>query len=205
MNAIFICVIVLDKMCFHMLNLFDSNTKGFLSVLVVFGKYFVLTKPENFKNSVALFWRLSRGSDKLHATIASSRVGFGDLFVSGRSSREKHLANFSKLLAWSVLAGETGDCLATYLSCENRVVCKKKLFFNTVLKKALNFFFFFLASCDCSFSGLTFNNSTPLWSTPKSSTILSPFSQSSMKGMGFVLYSLFFTVIAFSSWILCSL
>ena len=64
---------------------------------------------------------------------------------------------------------------------------------------------FFLASCDYSFSGLIFNISTPLWSIPKSSTILSPFSQSSRKGMGFVLYSLFFIVIALSSWILCSL
>ena len=125
---------------------FDSNTKGFLNVLIFFGKYFFLTKTENFKNSVALFWWLSHGSEKLHAIIASSRVGFGDLFVSGRSSREKHLANFSKLLAWSVLAGETDDCLATYLSRENRVVCKKKLFFNTVLKKGLNFFFLHLVT-----------------------------------------------------------
>ena len=39
----------------------DSNTKRFLSVLGVFGKYFVFTKTENFKNSVALFWRLSLG------------------------------------------------------------------------------------------------------------------------------------------------
>ena len=45
-------------------------------------------KAENFKNSVALFWRLSRESFKSHAIVASSRVGFGDLFVSGRSSRE---------------------------------------------------------------------------------------------------------------------
>ena len=71
MNAIFICVIVLDKMW---------------SVLVVFGKYFVFTKTENFKNNVALFWRLSRGSDKSHATIVSSWVSFGDLFAGERSS-----------------------------------------------------------------------------------------------------------------------
>ena len=64
----------------------DSNIKRFLSVLVVFGKYFVFTKTENFKNSVALFWRLSRGSNKSHATIANSRVSFGDLFASGRST-----------------------------------------------------------------------------------------------------------------------
>ena len=40
MNVIFIYVIVLDKLCFHMLNFCWSNTKIFLSVLVVFGKYF---------------------------------------------------------------------------------------------------------------------------------------------------------------------
>ena len=77
----------------------DSNTKRFLSVLVVFGKYFVFTKTENFKNSVALFWRLYRGSNKSHATVASSRVSFGDLFVSGRSSREGYTEIFTAQLA----------------------------------------------------------------------------------------------------------
>ena len=109
----------------------DSNTKRFLSVLVVFGKYFVFTKTKNFKNSVALFWRLSRGLDKSHVTVAFSRIGFGDFFASGRSSREGYIdifaaqlatpsrvrlpvakntwQIFSKLLTWSVLVGETGD------------------------------------------------------------------------------------------------
>ena len=77
----------------------NSNTKRFLSFLVVFGKYFVLTKTENFKNSVALFWQLSLGSDKSHATIASSRVGFGGLFVNGRSSREGYIEIFLAQLA----------------------------------------------------------------------------------------------------------
>ena len=45
-------------------------------------------KLEISKNSVVLFWRLSRGSFKLHATVARSLVSFGDLFVSERSSRE---------------------------------------------------------------------------------------------------------------------
>ena len=39
------------------------------------------------------------------------------------------------------MADETSDSLVTYLSRENRVVCKKKLFFNIVLKKGLNLFF----------------------------------------------------------------
>ena len=77
----------------------DSNTKRFLSVLGFFGKYFVFTKTENFKNSVALFWRLSHESSKLHATVASSEVDFGDLFVSGRSNREGYREIFVAQLA----------------------------------------------------------------------------------------------------------
>ena len=36
-----------------------SNTKRFLSVLIVFGKYFGLKNVKNFKNCAALFWRLA--------------------------------------------------------------------------------------------------------------------------------------------------
>ena len=84
----------------HAQSLLIQTQKKFLSVLVVFGKYFVFTKKiENFKNSVALFWRLNRGSDKSHVTVAFSRVGFGDLFVSGRSSREGYTEIFATQLA----------------------------------------------------------------------------------------------------------
>ena len=75
------------------------NTKRFLSVLVVFGKYLVFTKTENFKNSVALFWRLSCGLDKLHAISAFSQVSFGDLFASERSSCEGYTEIFVAQLA----------------------------------------------------------------------------------------------------------
>ena len=53
-----------------------------------------LQKLKNFKNSIALFWRLSRRSSKLHATVVSSRIGFGDLFASERSSREGYIEIF---------------------------------------------------------------------------------------------------------------
>ena len=53
-----------------------------------------LQKLKNFKNSVALFWQLGLESSKSHATTASSRVTFGDLFTSGRSSREKYMEIF---------------------------------------------------------------------------------------------------------------
>ena len=58
-----------------------------------------LQKLRNFKNSVALFWRLSRGSFKSLATAASSHVNFGDLFTSDRSSREGYTKIFVAQLA----------------------------------------------------------------------------------------------------------
>ena len=58
-----------------------------------------LQKLKNFKNSVALFWRLNRGSSKLLATAASSRVNFGDLFTSDRSSCEGYTKIFAAQLA----------------------------------------------------------------------------------------------------------
>ena len=79
----------------------DSNTKIFLSVLGVFGKYFVFTKKKLkiFKNSVALFWRLSHGSSKSHASATSLRVNFGDLFASERFSHEGYTDIFAAQLA----------------------------------------------------------------------------------------------------------
>ena len=62
-----------------------------------------LQKLKNFKNSVALlatlFWRLSCGSSKSHATAASSRVDFANLFASERSSREGYTEIFAAQLA----------------------------------------------------------------------------------------------------------
>ena len=58
-----------------------------------------LQKLKNFKNSVALFRRLSRGSSKSHATAASSRVVFGNLFASERSNREGYTNIFVTQLA----------------------------------------------------------------------------------------------------------
>ena len=58
-----------------------------------------LQKLKNFKNSVALFWRLSRGSSKSHAIATSSRVDFGDLFTSDGSNREGYTEIFTVQLA----------------------------------------------------------------------------------------------------------
>ena len=155
-------------MLYSFVWLYLIQTQRFFSVLGVFGKYFVFTKTEKFQKQcnlalatqsrviqvachshklVGRFWRLVREwkvqSRGVHKDFHGSTH---DSLTSETSSREKHLANFSKLLAWSVLAGETGDFLVTYLSRENRVVCKKKLFFNTILKKGLNFFFLHLVN-----------------------------------------------------------
>ena len=123
MNAVFICVIVLVKMCFHMLNLCWFKHKKIFECFRYFWKVLCFYKKlKNFKSSVALFWRLSRGSSKSHATAVSLRVDFGDLFASERSShegyteifatqlttpsqgrpssREKHLENFSQFCLW---------------------------------------------------------------------------------------------------------
>ena len=43
----------------HMLNFMLINTKSFLSVLIVFGKYFGSKNVKNFKNCAILFWRLA--------------------------------------------------------------------------------------------------------------------------------------------------
>ena len=57
-----------------------------------------LQKLKNFKNSVVLFWRLSRGSSKSHASAASSRVKFGDLYTSEGSNREGYTEIFAAQL-----------------------------------------------------------------------------------------------------------
>ena len=58
-----------------------------------------LQKLKNFKNSVVLFWRLSRGSSKSHALVVSSNVKFGNLFASEGSNREGYTEIFAAQLA----------------------------------------------------------------------------------------------------------
>ena len=132
----------------------DSSIKRFLSVLGVFGKYFVLQKLKIsktflpcFGDSVAgkssrtpqprargLIWRLVREwkvqSWGVHRDFHGSARGS---LASKFSSHEKHLENFSKLLVWSVLAGVTGDYLATFLSHEKRVFCIVRAVFKIFL------------------------------------------------------------------------
>ena len=73
----------------------DSNTKRFLSVLVVFGKYFVFTKIEKFQKQCCPVL----ATQSWVRQVAFSQVDFGDLFTSGRSSREGYIEIFAIQLA----------------------------------------------------------------------------------------------------------
>ena len=125
----------------------DSNIKRFLSVLGVFGKYFVFTKTEKFQKQccpvlatqsqvirvayysrelAGWFWRLvhewkvqSRG---IHSDFCGSTH---DSPVGRRSSHEKHLEIFFTILTLSVLAACPGDLLVTQPSRKKRVFGKK--------------------------------------------------------------------------------
>ena len=86
-----------------MLNPCWSNTKRFLSVLVVFGKFFVFTKI--VKNSVALFWRLSYGLVQLHTPVASPHRDLPRLTGGTMSQSWKILRIFFKILGFYVSRG----------------------------------------------------------------------------------------------------
>ena len=75
----------------------------FLSVLVVFGKYFVFAKMSKIsKTSVALFWRLSCGLIKSHAPVASPHKIFLRLTGESMSQSRKILRIFFKIWIFNV-------------------------------------------------------------------------------------------------------
>ena len=103
------------------------QTKRFLSVLGVFGKYFVFTKIENFKKQrwpvletqsrviqvacrscelAGRFWRLVREwkvqSRGVHRDFRGSAC---DFLTSETSNHEKHLANFFKTFGLKCFGG----------------------------------------------------------------------------------------------------
>ena len=148
----------------------DSNTKRFLSVLSVIGKYFVFTKTEKFQKQCCLvlatqsqviqvtcysrelvgwFWRLDRKwkvqSWGVHKDFRGSAR---DSLTSRNSSREKHLEIFFIILPVSVLAACPGVLMVTHPSCEKRVLCISK----TVFKFIFSFPSIF---CDYSLSSLS--------------------------------------------------
>ena len=118
MNAIFICVIVLDKICFHMLNLCWFKHKKIFECFSCFWKIFCSYKNWKFQKQccpvlatqsrvsqvachnrelAGQFWRLvcewKVQSWEIHRNFRGSAR---DSLASETSSCEKHLANFFK-------------------------------------------------------------------------------------------------------------
>ena len=125
------------------------------------------------------FWQLVRKwkvqSQWVHRDFCSSTR---DSLASETSNREKHLEIFSKLLAWSVLAGVSGDYLATYLSREKCVFCTVRAIFKIFFSFPSNFFWLFIFSFVCNFPNTPCN--------PLRSPLLLLFnSKSSRKRYGF--------------------
>ena len=149
MNAIFICVIVLDQMCFHMLNSCWSNTKRFLSILVVFGKYFVFVKMSKiFKNSVALFWRLSRGLVQSHVLVASPHRDFLRLIGRLIPQSRKILRIFFRIWVFNVPRDSVLRLARDLTQSQKLHVLRKSVSF-------LNIFSFPSNICDYSLSFLS--------------------------------------------------
>ena len=134
-NAIFICVIVLDEMCFHMLNLCYFKHKKIFVCFSWFWKVFCL---KNLKISKIQFCLVLAAQSRVCQAASLSRIFAGHFWwlvrewkvqsrgslrdfrgsardsLAGRpSSREKHLEKFFKILFLSALAAWAGDCVAT--------------------------------------------------------------------------------------------
>ena len=75
---------------------FDSNIKRFLSVLVVFGKYFVFTKIVKFQKQCYPVWRLSRRLIQSHTPVPSPHRDFSWLTGGSMSQSRKIFRIFFK-------------------------------------------------------------------------------------------------------------
>ena len=85
---------------FHILNFCWSNTKRFLSFLNCSWKVFCFCK--NIKNSVALFWRLSRRLVQSHVPIVSPNRDFSRLTDGSMPQLQKILRIFFKIWVFNV-------------------------------------------------------------------------------------------------------
>ena len=204
----------------------DSNTKIFLSVLGVFGKYFILQKLKIKKKKqfypvlatqlrvsqvachsrelVGQFWRLvHEWKVQLRGVHRDFRGSARGSIASKTSSREKHLAKIFKFSIWSVLVGNLGDSLATYLNRENCVFCKMSSFSTLFSKRGSHLLVLHSRSVHfLVLLSLIQHHCGNLQS-------LSPSCYHSiyLQGKVWVLSSTlcFFLIIAFSSWFLCSI
>ena len=104
----------------------DSNTKRFLGVLGVFGKYFVFTKTEKFQKQCCPVWRLvHKWEVQLRGVHKDFRGSARDSLTSETSSREKHFANFFKSFGLKCFGECSGDL---YQSRKTRVLLFKDSF-----------------------------------------------------------------------------
>ena len=171
MNVIFICVIVLVKMCFHMLNLcwfkhnmifecfrcfwkvlcFYKNWKISKTMLPYFGdssKSQVIQVACYSRELAGCFWRLVCEWEAQSRGVHRDFRGSAHDSLAGRpSSHEKHLEIFFIILTLSVLAACPGVLLATHPNCEKRMFCVSKTVFKTI-------FSFPSIFCDYSLSSL---------------------------------------------------
>ena len=164
MNAIFICVIVLDKMCFHMLNLCWFKHKNIFECFRCFWKVFCFYKNWKisktvlpcFGDSVAghpnrLLQPWARGSVSVTCSRVKGLVARGIQRFSWLSSRlprewdfqsQKTLSKFFQIFLLEVFWQVT---LATCINREKHVFCVSKTVFKTFSVFPSNF-------CDCSLS-----------------------------------------------------
>ena len=98
----------------------DQTQKDFWVFYFIFGKSFVFDKNiKNFKNCVALFWRLGRGSSQSHAPVTSLLRRFSQLTSGSKSQLRKILRKFFKIWVFRFLATHTGDLFVNgSSSCE---------------------------------------------------------------------------------------
>ena len=118
-----------------------SNPKRFLSILVVFGKCFVL---KNFqKKKIQIFFQLCLLAThswvaSFQGTIAKLPKMVRDSLASRTSSHEKHLENFSKIWVFDFLATRFLDSLASreFIQRRSRLIgeCKSENFQNLGLR-----------------------------------------------------------------------
>ena len=215
MNAIFICVIVLDKMCFHMFNLCWFKHKKIFKCFRCFRKVFCFYKKWKFQKQCCLvlatqlrviqvachshelagqFWWLVREwkvqSRGVHKDFHGSACNF---LASETSSREKHLANFFKTFGLKCFGGCLGDWLVTCINREKCVFCVLKTVFKTFSVFPSNF-------CDCSLSSPFLSLKHSMSHFKKHLFLHHSFSNLQEKGMGFLCLTSFFMFLMYFSW-----
>ena len=144
------------------------------------------------------FWRLvCKWNVQSRGVHRDFRGSARDSLASETSSREKHLENFSKILAWSVLAGVSGDYLATYLSHEKCVFCTVRAIFKIFFIFPLKLFVIVHLLSQLSPSQMLCVTHFKLHCCFLSTQNLQE------KGMGFLFHTLYFLFLCFSLLIIC--